>query len=69
MIDMKLEKLDCIKEQLDIIVVLRNGKLLHLGDLRIHINFEIGSNACKNQGKNRQAVYFFFASILADPCV
>ena len=45
LIDMKLEKLDCIEEQLDIIVVLRNSELLHLGDLGIHIDFEIGSNA------------------------
>ncbi len=66
---MKLAELDQIEEQLDIIVVLCNGKLLHLGDLRIHINFEVGSNLCKNQGKNRQAVHFFFASILADPRV
>jgi hypothetical protein len=66
---MKLAELDQIKEQLDIIVALCNGKLLHLGDLRIHINFEVGSNGCKNQGKNHQAVYLFFASILADPRV
>ena len=43
--DMKLEKLNCVEEQLNIIVVLRNSELLHLGDLGIHIDFEIGSNA------------------------
>jgi hypothetical protein len=69
LIDMKLAELDQIKEQLDIIAVLCNGKLLHLGDLGIHINFEVGLNACKNQGKNCQTIYFFFASILADPGV
>jgi hypothetical protein len=41
---LELEKLDCIKEQLNIIVVLHNSELLHLGDFGIHIDFEIGSN-------------------------
>jgi hypothetical protein len=45
LMDMKLEKLNCVEEQLNIIVVLRNSELLHLGDLGIHIDFEIGSNA------------------------
>ncbi len=48
LIDMKLEKLDRIKEQLDIIAIMCNGKLLYFGDFRIHINFEVGTNACKN---------------------
>ncbi len=38
-------------------------------NLRIHIDFEIGSNACKNRGKKCQAIHFFFTFILTDPRV
>jgi hypothetical protein len=66
---MKLEILDPIEEQLDIIVVLCDGKLLYFCDFGIHVDFEVGTNACKNLGKERQAVHLFFMSILTDPRV
>jgi hypothetical protein len=44
LIDLKFQKLDGIKVKLNIVVILRDGKLLGLGNLCEHINFEVWAN-------------------------
>ena len=44
LVDLKFQKRNGVKVKLNIVVVLRDEKLLGFGDLRKHINFEVWTN-------------------------
>jgi hypothetical protein len=44
LINLKFEKLNSVKVQLNIIVILCNSKLFHLGDFSVHVHLEVRTN-------------------------
>ena len=69
LINLMFQKLDSVEVQLNIIVMLGDGKLLCLGYLREHINFKVWANPSKHQCKNGQTVEFFFMPVARGPRV
>ena len=60
LVNMKFDVLaDCIKIHLNIIVMLSNSELLYLSNFRVHVDFEVRTNATKNQCKNCQSIILF----------
>ena len=51
LINLKFQKLDSIKVKLNIVVVLRDGMFLCLGNLREHINFEVWANPSQHHAR------------------
>jgi hypothetical protein len=61
-IDLKFDTLDRIKEEINVVVILCNGHLLHLLDCTnfgIHVHFVMRSKALKNESQDSHTIHLF----------
>jgi hypothetical protein len=69
LINLKFHVFGCIKQPINVIVMLCNGEFFHISNLHVHVNLEIGANLAKDKCKKCQTFIFFVNSIQSSPRV
>ena len=68
-VDLKFDALDGIKEEINVVVILRNGHLLDCTNFGIHVHFVMRSKASKNESQDGHAIHLFVEAIHVRPSV